>query len=141
MAEVAQVARPLKKGTEQDPSGAARSRGSRPNRSGYVSVGRDGLSMFTPAPALPKVRLVARLDVGRSVEASKRLGQRRPTDAAVGSPNAPSSTARGCKNWTFTGIHPNRWWGRRDSNPHWRRFKRPASADWATPPYWQPILR
>ena len=25
-------------------------------------------------------------------------------------------------------------WGRRDSNPHWRRFKRPASADWATPP-------
>ena len=25
-------------------------------------------------------------------------------------------------------------WGRRDSNPHWRRFKRPASADWATSP-------
>jgi hypothetical protein len=25
-------------------------------------------------------------------------------------------------------------WGRRDSNPHWRRFKRPASANWATPP-------
>jgi len=25
-------------------------------------------------------------------------------------------------------------WGRRESNPHWRRFKRPASADWATPP-------
>src|SRR6202035_2376779 len=25
-------------------------------------------------------------------------------------------------------------WGRWDSNPHWRRFKRPASADWATPP-------
>lgn len=26
------------------------------------------------------------------------------------------------------------WWGRRDSNPHWRRFKRPASTNWATPP-------
>ena len=25
-------------------------------------------------------------------------------------------------------------WGRRDSNPHWGRFKRPASACWATPP-------
>ena len=25
-------------------------------------------------------------------------------------------------------------WGRRDSNPHWRRFKRPASTDWATSP-------
>ena len=25
-------------------------------------------------------------------------------------------------------------WGRRDSNPHWGRFKRPASASWATPP-------
>ncbi len=25
-------------------------------------------------------------------------------------------------------------WGRRESNPHWRRFKRPASADWATSP-------
>ena len=25
-------------------------------------------------------------------------------------------------------------WGRRESNPHWGRFKRPASADWATSP-------
>ena len=31
---------------------------------------------------------------------------------------------------------PGRW-GRRDSNPHWRRFKRPASADWATSPFVQ----
>ena len=32
---------------------------------------------------------------------------------------------------------PSEWasrWGWRGSNPHWGRFKRPASADWATPP-------
>src|SRR5580700_10892629 len=34
-------------------------------------------------------------------------------------------------------VHPmgsTAAWGRRDSNPHWGRFKRPASACWATPP-------
>jgi hypothetical protein len=32
-------------------------------------------------------------------------------------------------------LQPGRsWWGWRDSNPHCERFKRPASADWATPP-------
>ena len=31
-------------------------------------------------------------------------------------------------------VAPQQRWGRRDSNPHCGRFKRPASADWATPP-------
>ena len=33
------------------------------------------------------------------------------------------------------------WWGRRDSNPHWKRFKRPASADWATSPLVHSYMR
>jgi hypothetical protein len=33
------------------------------------------------------------------------------------------------------GLPRERLWGRRDSNPHCGRFKRPASASWATPPY------
>jgi putative transposase len=37
------------------------------------------------------------------------------------------------KSGPLNGVHRTPW-GRRDSNPHWRRFKRPASADWATPP-------
>jgi hypothetical protein len=49
---------------------------------------------------------------------SERLSFADSTANAVGPPN---------------GVKPSPW-GRRDSNPHCGRFKRPASADWATPP-------
>ena len=37
------------------------------------------------------------------------------------------------KKWSTEWVKPTGW-GRRDSNPHWRRFKRPASTCWATSP-------
>ena len=49
-------------------------------------------------------------------------------EVALGTPPGPPRTTRPAS----SGVH--RGWGRRDSNPHWRRFKRPASTDWATSP-------
>ena len=73
---------------------------------------------------------------GRPVERSGRAAdddrtEDRDFDAVVGHDGERSATHGDVFHAPGPGLSS---WGRRDSNPHWGRFKRPASACWATPP-------